>query len=208
MLKLSWRSPLNSSVRRSYRWRVFRMIIMINGSFGVGKTTVAKLLRDSFPGSMIFDPEWAGLVLMRLPKWIRLRGSGSDDFQHIELWRRSAVAGVRLFRLLASGPLIVPMTFSRRAYFAEVLEGVRRLDPESRAFCLKASLPTVRRRLSERGSKIEGPGSEWIARRIVECVDAHADPHFGEPVDTEERSAREVTEEIVGRLRGQPATAT
>jgi len=183
------------------------MIIMINGSFGVGKTTVAKLLRDSFPGSMIFDPEWAGLVLMRLPKWIRLRGSGSDDFQHIELWRRSAVAGVRLFRLLASGPVIVPMTFSRREYFAEVMTGVKRLDPELKAFCLKASLPTVRRRLVERGSKIEGPGSEWIARRIVECADAHRDSGFGEPVDTEDRTAREVTEDIIKRLR-QPTTTT
>src|SRR2546423_1722678 len=183
------------------------MIIMINGSFGVGKTTVARLLRDSFPGSMIFDPEWAGLVLMRLPKWIKLSGSGSDDFQHIELWRRSVVAGVRLFRLVAFSPLILPITFSRRAYFAGVLEGVKRLDPESRAFCLKASQPTVRRRLVERGSKIEGPGSEWIARRIVECADAHRDYDFGEPVDTEDRTAREVTEDIIKRLR-QPTTTT
>ena len=182
------------------------MIIMINGSFGVGKTTVARLLRDSFRGSMIFDPEWAGLVLMRLPKWIRLSGSGSDDFQHIELWRRSAVAGVRLFRLLASGPVIVPMTFSRRDYFAEVLTGVKRLDPESRTFCLKASLPTVRRRLVERGSKVEGPGSEWIARRIEECADAHRDSDFGEPVDTEDRTALEVAEDIIKRLRRLPTT--
>jgi hypothetical protein len=177
------------------------VIIMINGSFGVGKTTVAKLLRESFPGSVIYDPEWPGLVLMRLPRWVKLKGSGTDDFQHLELWRKSAVAGVRLFRLFASGPVIVPMTFSRRAYFDEVVMGLKRLDPEFRVFCLKASLPTVKRRLAERGTKIEGPGSEWIARRIVECADAHRGPHFGEPVDTEAHSAREVTEEIVKQLR-------
>ncbi|MCA1632052.1 MAG: tunicamycin resistance protein [Acidobacteria bacterium] len=177
------------------------MIILINGSFGVGKTTVAKLLRGSFPGSVLYDPEWPGLVLMRLPKWIKLKGSGTDDFQHVDLWRKSAVAGVRLFRLFASGPVIVPMTFSHRAYFDEVVTSLKRLDPELKVFCLRASLPTVRRRLVGRGTKIEGRGSEWIARRIVECADAHRDPHFGEPVDTEDRSAREVAEEIIGKTK-------
>ena len=177
------------------------MILLLNGSFGVGKTTVAKLLRSSLRGSVIYDPEWSGMVLMRLPGWIKLKGSGSDDFQHIELWRKSVVAGVRLFRLFASGPVIVPMTFSSRAYFDWVVMNLKRLDAELRVFCLKASLATIRRRLVGRRTKIEGPGSEWIARRIVECVEAHRDPHFGEPVDTEDRSALEVAEDIFKKLK-------
>lgn len=177
------------------------MIVVINGSFGVGKTTVARLLRESFPGSAIYDPEWAGLALMRLPKWAGLKGAGTDDFQDIELWRALTVAGVRLFGLFASGALIVPMTFSRRAYLDEVVAGLRRHDPETRVFCLRAGLPTVRERLAGRGTKVEGPGSEWIARRIVECAEAHRDPRFGEPVDTEGRCAREVAEHIAARLR-------
>lgn len=183
------------------------MIVMINGSFGIGKTTVARLLNDSLPGSVIYDPEWAGLVLMRLPKWIKLKGSGSNDFQDIDLWRRSAVAGISLFRLFASGPVIVPMTFSHRAYFDEVVRGIRRLDPELKVFCLKASLSAVKKRLVERGTKIEGPGTEWIARRIVECAEAHRGTHFGEPVDTEDRSACETAGDIAERL-GHPCATT
>ena len=174
---------------------------MINGSFGVGKTTVAKLLRGSLPGSAIFDPEWAGFFLRRLPRWIKLKGSGSDDYQDIALWRRSAVAGVRLFRLFVSGPVIVPMAFSRRDYFDEVITGIEPLDPELRVFCLKASLASLKKRLVDRGTNIEGPGSEWITRRIIECIEAHNDPHFGEPVDTENRSALEVAEDIIKRLQ-------
>jgi hypothetical protein len=177
------------------------MIVVINGSFGVGKTTVARLLREVFPGSAVYDPEWAGSALMRLPKWVGLKGAGTEDFQDIELWRRLTVAGVGLFGRLASGKLIVPMTFSRHDYLDEVVAGVRRHDPETRVFCLRASLPTVRKRLAGRGTKIEGPGSEWIARRIVECAEAHRDPRFGEPVDTEDRSAREAAEYIAERLR-------
>lgn len=183
------------------------MIVMINGSFGIGKTTVAKLLRNSLPGSIIYDPEWAGSVLMRLPKSIKLQGSGTDDFQDIDLWRRSAVAGARLFRLFASGPVIVPMTFSRRDYFDEVVMGLKRLDPELRVFCLKAGLATIRKRLVQRKTQIEGPGSEWIARRIIECVEAHHDLYFGEPIDTEDRSARQVAEEIIQRLRRPSSTS-
>lgn len=187
---------------------MFIMIILINGSFGVGKTTVAKLLRASFPGSVIYDPEGFGFVLMRLPKWVKLKGSGRDDFQHVEIWRKSVVAGVRLFRLFASGPVIVPMTFSHRAYFDQVVTCLKSLDPEFRAFCLKASLSAVKKRLVERGTKIEGSGSEWIARRIIECADAHCDPHFGEPVDTETRTAREAADVIIKRLRQTlPTTA-
>ncbi len=177
------------------------MIVMINGSFGAGKTTVAKLLREVFPGSAIYDPEWAGMGLMRLPKWIRLKGSGTDDFQDIDWWRKSAVAGVRLFRFFAAGPVIVPMTFTDRGYFEEVSAGLKGIDPGLRAFCLKASLPTVKKRLAERGDQIGGAEAEWMARRIRECADAHRAPHFGEPVDTEGRSAREVAEEIVKRLQ-------
>src|SRR5262245_57299397 len=177
------------------------MILMINGSFGVGKTTIAKLLRASLPGSAIYDPEWAGFFFRRLPKWIKLKGSGSDDYQDIALWRRFAVAGGRLFRLFASGPVIIPMAFSRRDYFDEVVSGIEALDHELRVLCLKANLATIKKRLVQRGTKIEGPGSEWIARRIIECVEAHEDPHFGEPVDTENRSAHDVAEDIINRLQ-------
>ncbi|HEX2076347.1 MAG TPA: hypothetical protein VHG08_01525 [Longimicrobium sp.] len=181
------------------------MVVMINGSFGVGKTTVAGLLRGALPGSVIYDPEWAGFVLQRLPRRGR-RSPASDDFQHMRMWRKSAVAGVRVFRTFARGPVIVPMAFTHRAYFDEVTGGIRRFDPDLRIFCLRASVETVKRRLVGRGTPIDGPGAEWIARRIAECAEAHRDPHFGEPVDTEHRTPGEVAEEIVRRLHapGRP----
>jgi AAA domain len=177
------------------------MIVMINGSFGVGKTTIAKLLRRSLPGSMIYDPEWIGFIINRLPGWIRSKSPGSWDYQNIFFWRRATVTGVRLFSLLAPRTVIVPMTFSNREYFDEIVTAIRQLDSELRVFCLRASLATVKKRLIARGTKIEGPGSEWIARRIVECVEAHKDTYFGEPVDTEGHSARHIADDILKRLK-------
>ena len=97
------------------------------------------------------------------------------------------------------------MTFTDRAYFDEVSTGLKETDPSLRVFCLKASLPTIRKRLVGREAKTKAAETEWIARRIVECADAHRDPHFGEPVDTEDRSAYEVAAEIAERLQ-QPRT--
>jgi chloramphenicol 3-O-phosphotransferase len=179
------------------------MIILLNGSFGVGKTTVASILRHSLTGSYVYNPEWAGSLLMRLPKWIELERTQNrtGDFQHIKLWRKSAIAGIRLYRLFAIRTVIVPMAFSNRDYFNEVVMGIRSFDSDLRVFCLKASLDTVKKRLVERGTQIEGTGSEWIARQIVECADAHHDSYFGEPVDTECRSARDVAADILIRLQ-------
>jgi hypothetical protein len=177
------------------------MVVFINGSFGVGKTTVARLLRGRVAGSVVYDPEPAGIAMMRLSKLLNFKRTAAEDFQDFRLWRKSAVAGVRLFRALFRGPVIVPMTFSRREYFDEVVAGVGRLDSEVRVFCLRAGLPTVRKRLAGREAEAEGPGARWLARRIVECDEAHRDPHFGEPVETEDRPAREVCEDIFQRLK-------
>lgn len=44
------------------------MIIMINGAFGVGKTTVATILLERIPNSMLIDPEEVGYMLRNIIK--------------------------------------------------------------------------------------------------------------------------------------------
>jgi hypothetical protein len=102
------------------------MVVLLNGSFGVGKTTVARLLRSSWAGSVVYDPEWCGLALMRLPRSVT--GWRADDFQDMALWRKSVISEARLFRCF-SQTVIVPMTISRRDYFKEITNGIRRLNP-------------------------------------------------------------------------------
>src|SRR5688500_17229443 len=178
------------------------MVILINGSFGIGKSTVARLLRRRVPRSLVYNPEWAGSILMRLPRWVKLRGAGTDDFQDIDLWRRSVVTGVRFFQTVTTGAVIVPMAFSRREYFDEVVAGLKSLDPNVRVFCLRADEATILERLKvrSRAGRARARAVAWSARKARVCVASHEDVHFGEPVDTVQASASQVAQAIIQRL--------
>lgn len=174
---------------------------MLNGSFGVGKTTVARLLHKTLPGSSIYDPEWFGVGLMRLGKWFRVKRWRTDDFQNIPLWRKSVATGIQLQRKFASGPVIVPMTFSSRNYLGEVMTDLNRRGDGPRLFCLVADLETLEQRLAKRNLEPNSGEAFWLSRRIRECVSAHRDSYFGESVDTVNRSAPEVAADILQRLK-------
>ena len=177
------------------------MILIINGSFGVGKTTVGRLLNQKIVGSRLYNPEWAGSILMRLALYIKLNGSGTDDFQDIDLWRRSVVYGTKLFRLSARNTVILPMSFSRKDYLSEIICGISEFDDQIKIYCLIAGISTIRQRLERRGEKLNNPERMWIVRKAEECIKAHQDTYFGEPVNTESVSAVEVADQIFSRLK-------
>jgi hypothetical protein len=181
------------------------MIVLINGSFGVGKSTVASILRRRLSGSRLYNPELAGSILMRTPSFVRLRGSGTDDFQNIDLWRKSVVRGTGLARTISGGTVIVPMALKRRDYFDEIVGGFREIDPQIKVFCLIATMPTIEARLTHRRVSLQE--RNWSVRKAHECINAHVQPGFGEPIDTEGSSAMEVVDEILRRLKNTEVPA-
>ena len=174
------------------------MILFLNGSFGVGKTTVGRILRRQIAGSVLYNPEWSGSVLMRLP--IKFKGSGTDDFQDIDLWRKSMVNGIKIFRVFARETVIVPMTFYRKEYLDEVVEGVRRFDDQLKMFCLTASFETILKRLEKRGGRIESAQNKWSIQKAKVCIESHKDLCFGEMINTNELNAQETAGKILKRL--------
>jgi len=170
------------------------MILFLNGAFGIGKSTVARLLRERLPGSAIYDPELAGMLLMRLPRWFALEGRGTDDFQDIALWRRATVAGIRAVRALR-GTVIVPMAFTRVDYLHEIREGAVRSDGDVRHVCLVAPLAVVEQRLAARGGV-----TAWQRRRAAECCAAHGAAAFAEQIDAAGRTAEAVAEAIAAAI--------
>ena len=169
------------------------MYVLLNGAFGIGKTTVARALRRELPGAAIFDPEWVGFVLRRLPAY------ASSDYQHLPAWRRLAVLGARAFGV-GRRIVIVPMAFSEIRYLDEVRAPLAASGRPVLHFCLVAPLEVVRARLASRGESLGDPRREWVHRRAAECCRAHDRAEFAIRVPAAEATPQEIAAGLAARI--------
>jgi hypothetical protein len=169
------------------------MIVFINGSFGVGKTTVANMLLQELPNSLLYDAEEVGFMLRNILRPI----DWSGDFQNYPMWRTLTVEVAKGLRENYGRPLIMPMTIRREDYFNEVMTGLAIVDPEVHHFCLTASADVIRSRVHERG---EQPNGDWIFDQIEKCVSAFSSELFEEKIDTAKMSPHQITRHILSRV--------
>jgi cytidylate kinase len=96
------------------------MLLWINGTFGVGKTTTARAIRENAPHWRLFDPEWVGYLLRE-----HLRDLPVDDFQDISSWRRLVPTVAAAIRSEAPTPhLLAVQAVLRPDYWAEIRAGL------------------------------------------------------------------------------------
>lgn len=173
------------------------MIIMINGAFGVGKTTTAYQLQSRIPNSMVFDPEMIGYLVRELvPEQMRMTEEQTDDFQDIEIWRTLTVLAAAEVKKKYGRHLIVPMTIYKSDNFQYIRDGLRQLDTELYHFCLIASDETIHQRLMHRGDK---QGS-WAYQQTVKCTHALAENTFQEHIVTDHLSTEDILAFILKRI--------
>lgn len=123
------------------------MFVLLNGSFGIGKTTTAQAIVDELDVATIFDPEPLGIALQRASALMGPRHR-IDDFQDVAIWRRLTALGAR-WRHRRAKIVIVPMAFSNLGYFEELADALRLSAPVVK-LCLVAPLDVVRERLATR----------------------------------------------------------
>lgn len=161
-------------------------IILLNGAFGIGKTTVARLLVARLQRAVLFDPEWIGIPLQRMTR--------VDDFQDLRAWRRATIAGLRVVRAFRQH-VIVPMAFSNAGYLHEIREGVSRFEPRVLEFCLVAPVEVVHERLRRRGD-----AGAWEYRRSRECCLAHQREDCGVRIDAADRPPGTIADELLAAI--------
>lgn len=169
-------------------------IVLINGPFGVGKTTAANLVVERMPSSMLFDPEIIGAFMHRLvgPNIL------SIDYQDHPLWRHLTVDVAHRLHTDCDRDLIIPMCLWRYNYFREITEGLRQCGSTLTCFRLTVTPATLRSRILDRPDE-EG-GHEWCLSHMDSGLAAANDPRFGIEVNTECRTPGEVAGSIVAHI--------
>ncbi|MFA6250807.1 MAG: AAA family ATPase [Candidatus Shapirobacteria bacterium] len=170
------------------------MIVFINGSFGVGKSSVAGLLVQKISNSLLYDAEEVGYMLRKIGKPVGF----PEDFQDLPAWRILTVKTAQLLKQQYNKNLIMPLCVWNELYFDEIVSGLKAIDKYFYHFCLVADRQTILKRHSNRNDSLEV--TKWVHDRVDKCLASHGSPKFGVRVQTENKSAEEVTEEIVSML--------
>jgi len=173
------------------------VFVLLNGSFGIGKSTTARLLCRQLRHAAISDPEHVGFVLRRLPAWMLGLRQQPGDYQDMVLWRRLIVHQARLVHLRAR-TVIVPMAFTNLDYLEGLATALKRTAPVKR-ICLVAPLEVVQGRLAARVALENRAMNDFELRRSAECVAAHASPAFGIKVDAS-GSAEQIVADVLARI--------
>ena len=121
------------------------MIVWLNGTHGVGKTTASALVQQRIPGSRVLDAEKVGVTLMDITPGL----PATDNFQHWPPWRPLVVETARHVLAYVGGTLIMPMTVLVEQYWREISAGLAEHGIPIRHFVLHADEQTLRQRIAK-----------------------------------------------------------
>lgn len=127
------------------------MIVWLNGTHGVGKTTTAGLVQQRIQDSRVLDAEKVGETLMDVHPGL----PETDNFQHWPPWRPLVVDTARRVLDYTGGTLVMPMTVLVESYWREISEGIAAYDIPMRHVVLHADQDTLRERIM--GDTTMGP---------------------------------------------------
>jgi predicted kinase len=119
------------------------MIVWLNGTHGVGKTTTSAEVQRLLPGARVLDAEKIGEVLMA----IRPGLPATENFQHWAPWRPLVVETARRVLEYTGGILVMPMTVLVESYWSEIRAGLDAYEIPVRHFVLHADQETLRHRI-------------------------------------------------------------
>lgn len=171
------------------------VIVWLNGTHGIGKTTTSALVAERIRDSRVFDAEKVGETLMD----IRPPLPETDDFQHRPPWRPLVVETARRILEYTGGTLVIPMTVPVEAYGNEISTGLAAYGITVHHVVLHADHDTLRDRIIN--DPVMGPSTFRLSR--LDASAAACDRWLSadaEVIDTTDLSPAEVADVIVASI--------
>lgn len=140
-----------------------KMILWLNGPYGVGKSTLAEALHDALQDSFIFDAEQVGNAIRdNMPEPLY-----HETFEEYPLWHDACVCLLTEISRAYRGHILVPMTLKQGAS-TDIFSRLHQAGTEVSHVILTADEQEIRRRIVARG---EEPDC-WCARHAEGCIRA------------------------------------
>lgn len=168
------------------------MILWINGAFGSGKTTCAKLLEKQLPHAFLYDPEQAGFFIRdQLPESLQ-----QPDFQHHPEWREFNYRMLSKISTPFDGVILVPMTLVDATYVDEIIGRLQRDGVDVRHLILEANRQTLVKRLNKRFEWF----NSWGKAQIDRCQSAFQSEIHAEKIITDHLSKQDVARAVANHI--------
>lgn len=141
------------------------MIIWLNGTFGVGKTTTGSILAGLDPRLRTVDPESVGSLLVRA-----LPDHDVRDFQDFEAWRRLTPIVIDEIARTTGQHLVAVQSVLSSDYWSELQVGLARLGHRVFHVLLEADERVVRERIE--ADVVETSARQWRLDHLPTCAAA------------------------------------
>lgn len=129
------------------------MIVWLNGTHGVGKTTTAALVQQLIPNSRVFDAEKISETLMDIYPGL----PQTENFQDWPPWRPLVVETARRILDYTGGALVMPMTVLVEPYWREISQGLASYEIPVHHFVLHANQNALANRIQD--DSVMGPST-------------------------------------------------
>jgi len=130
------------------------VIVWLNGTFGVGKTTVARELIGLMPDTRVFDTEWVGYMLAE-----NFRDHEITDFQQLPPWRSLVPLVLAEVTRFTGQHLVVAQSVLDADYWTELRDGLDRCSLELLHVVLHADEAALTARIE--GDAVESGARQW-----------------------------------------------